>query len=80
MTERMVIKVTKCNSRLQFVSQIKNVTHKSLLESKNIADSVWDGKRTTGTLCLNESSITVDQWLKIVEPFSKNEFEWEIVK
>lgn len=64
------VKLTNCNGKLQFVKAIKDVTGKSLLESKNIADSVAKSKGLHGyeygTLLLNESSITPEQWEKIV--------------
>ena len=68
--ENKRVKLTNCNGKLQFVKAIKDVTGKSLLESKNIADSVAKSKGLHGyeygTLLLNESSITPEQWEKIV--------------
>ena len=68
--ENKRVKLTNCNGKLQFVKAIMDVTHKSLLESKNIADSVAKSKGLHGyeygTLLLNESSITPEQWEKIV--------------
>ena len=68
--ENKRIKLTKCEAKLHFVKTIMEVTGKSLLESKNIADSIIKCKGLNdyeyGTLLLNESSITSDQWKKIV--------------
>ena len=68
--ENKRVKLTNCNAKLQFVKAIKDVTGKSLLESKNIADSIAKPKGLHGyeygTLLLNESSITPEQWEKIV--------------
>jgi len=67
--ENKRVKLTNCDHKLQFVKAIMDVTHKSLLESKNIADSVAKSKGLHGyeygTLLLNESSITPEQWEKI---------------
>ena len=63
------IKLTKLAAKLQFVKAIKEVTGKSLLESKNIADSIAIPNGVSGykygTLLLNESSITPEQWEEI---------------
>lgn len=68
--ENKRIKLTNCESKLRFVKAIMDVTGKSLLESKNIADSIAKSKGLHGyeygTLLLNESSITPEQWEKIV--------------
>lgn len=73
------VKVTKCLSKLLFVKIIKDVTHKSLLESKNIADSLIDCHgRSQGVLLLNESSITVEEWEEIAITVKEN-LEWEYV-
>ena len=68
--ENKRIRLTKCESKLHFVKAIMDVTHKSLCESKNIADSIAKTKGLHsyeyGTLLLNESSITPEQWEKIV--------------
>lgn len=62
------IKVTECNYKLQFVKSIMDVTKKSLLESKNIADSLIDCHgRSQGVLLLNESSITPSEWEEIAK-------------
>lgn len=68
--ENKRIKLTKCAGKLQFVKAIMEVTKKSLLESKNIADlMVIPGafEHKFGTLLLNESSITPEQWEKITQ-------------
>lgn len=76
-----------CSNKLLFVKAIKEVTGKSLLEAKNIADSVikphYDeitGKSEYqyGTLLLNESSITPEQWEKVVQ-YPGLEIKWEYV-
>lgn len=71
--ENKRIKLTKLEAKLHFVKAIKEVTGKSLFESKNIADSIAKPRTNTGfrgyeygTLLLNESSITPEQWEKIV--------------
>ena len=61
------VKIIDCPAKLPFVKAIKEATGKSLLEAKNIADSVinynWhESKYDYGTLLLNESSITPEQW------------------
>ena len=67
--ENKRVKLTKCELKLHFVKTIMDVTGKSLLESKNIADSIVKPKGLNGyeygTLLLNESSITPEQWEKI---------------
>lgn len=67
--ENKRIKLTKCEAKLHFVKAIMDVTHKSLFESKNIADSIVKpkglGDYEYGTLLLNESSVTPEQWEKI---------------
>lgn len=72
-----IVRVTKCNAYLFFVKCVKNETKKSLFEAKNIVDSLLKNE-STGTLLLNESSITVKQWEKIVK-LMKDELEWEYV-
>lgn len=76
------VKLIDCPGKLQFVKAIKETTHKSLLEAKNIADSVinynWhESKYDYGMLLLNESSITPEQW----EEIAKNtpDLKWEYV-
>ena len=68
--ENKRIKLTKLEAKLHFVKTIMEVTGKSLLESKNIADSIVKTKGLGcyeyGTLLLNESSITPEQWEEIV--------------
>lgn len=73
-----IVRVTKCVAYLFFIKCIKEQTHKSLYEAKNIADSLLKKNGTAGTLLLNESSITVKQWEKIVK-LMKDELEWEYV-
>ena len=57
-----------------------DVTGKSLLESKNIADSIvkCNGLHyyEYGTLLLNESSITPEQWEKIANLCQDVKFEY----
>lgn len=78
--ENKRIRLTKCGSKLYFVKTIKEVTGKSLLESKNIADSIvkYNGLHDFeyGTLLLNESSITPKQWEKIANLCPDVEFEY----
>lgn len=76
------VKIISCPAKLQFVKTIVEVTGKSLLEAKNIADSVinynrYEEKYDYGTLLLNESSITPEQW----EEIAKNtpDLKWEYV-
>ena len=72
------IKLTKLEAKLHFVKSIMDVTKKSLLESKNIADSLAKynglGEYEFGTLLLNESSITPEQWEEIVKQCPDVEF------
>lgn len=80
--EHKRIKIISCPAKLQFVKAIKEVTHKSLLEAKNIADSVisynWHADRYDyGTLLLNESSITPEQWEEIAR--NTTDLKWEYV-
>lgn len=83
--ENKRIKLTKLAAKLQFVKAIKEVTGKSLLESKNIADLIAIPNGVSGykygTLLLNESSITPEQWEEITQhPSFKNaEVEFEYV-
>ena len=81
------VKILDCQGKLQFVKAIMKSTGKSLLEAKNIADSVvksyYDeitGKfgYQYGTLLLNESSITPEQWENIVQ-YPGVEIKWEYV-
>lgn len=78
--ENKRIKLTKCEKRLHFVKTIMEVTGKSLFESKNIADSIvkCNGLHDYeyGTLLLNESSITPEQWEKIANLCRDVEFEY----
>lgn len=83
-----IVKIKKCTFKLTFVKAIKDVTKKSLLECKNIADSVMKSKYAAstgtsyyeyGTLLLNESSITVEQWEKIAEAMD-SDLEWEYIE
>lgn len=86
-----IVKVTNCNRKLQFVKAIINNTSKSLYESKCIADSLImpdrdyysnGGMKSVGTLLLNESSITPEQWEAIVEQCNTDgtELEWSYVE
>lgn len=72
-----IVRVTKCGSYLFFVKCVKDESKKSLYEAKNIVDSLLKSE-PTGTLLLNESSITVKQWEKIVK-LMKDDLEWEYV-
>ena len=77
------VKILDCPTKLSFVKAIKESTGKSLLEAKNIADSVVNYDRHTdkyvcGTLLLNESSITPEQWEQIVK-YPGLEIKWEYV-
>jgi hypothetical protein len=78
--ENKRIKLTKCEARLHFVKTIMEVTSKSLFESKNIVDSIvkCNGLHDYeyGTLLLNESSITPEQWEKIANLCRDVEFEY----
>lgn len=73
-----IVQLTACPGKLQFVKAIMENTKKSLLESKNIADALWDYKKNPGILLLNESSITVEQWEKIAEQ-AKDNIKWHYV-
>lgn len=77
------VKILDCPNKLQIVKAIKESTGKSLLEAKNIVDSVvnydWHAdKYVYGTLLLNESSITPEQWENIVQ-YPELEIKWEYV-
>lgn len=80
--ENKRIKLTKCEKKLHFVKAIMEVTGKSLLESKNIADLIvmplGDGtlRYKYGILLLNESSITLEKWEEIVKQCPDIEFEY----
>lgn len=78
--ENKRIKLTKCEAKLHFVKTIMKVTGKSLLESKNVADSIVKPKGLNGyeygTLLLNESSITPEQWEKIANLCPDVKFEY----
>ena len=69
--ENKRVKITNCEGKLQFVKAIKEVTGKSLLECKNIADVLVIPNGLSGykygTLLLNESSITLEQWDEIAK-------------
>lgn len=77
-----IIKVTNCNTKLQFVKAIKDNTNKSLYESKCIADSLIVNNKSVGTLLLNESSVTPEQWEAIVEQCNATSvgLEWHYVE
>lgn len=77
------VKILDCPTKLPFIKAIMKSTGKSLLEAKNIADSVisydWHAsKYVYGTLLLNESSITPEQWENIVQ-YPEVEIKWEYV-
>lgn len=78
--ENKRVKLTKCSNILRFVKTIMDATGKSLLESKNIADSIVKPKGLDGyeygTLLLNESSITPEQWEKIANLCPDVKFEY----
>lgn len=78
--ENKRIRLTKCEAKLHFVKTIMEVTGKSLLESKNVADSIVKPKGLNGyeygTLLLNESSITPEQWEKIANLCPDVKFEY----
>lgn len=80
-----IVKVTNCSGKLPFVKAIVNNTNKSLYESKCIADSLImpssNGMKSVGTLLLNESSITTEQWEAIVKQCDETNvgLKWEYV-
>jgi len=81
-----IVKVTNCNETLRFVKAIKDSTNKSLHESKCIVDSLivptlGKGMKSVGTLLLNESSITPEQWEAIVKQCDETNvgLKWEYV-
>lgn len=80
--ENKRVKITKCGGKLQFVKAIKEVTGKSLLESKNIADILVIPNGVSGynygTLLLNRASITPEQWDEIAKQCDV-EIEFEYV-
>lgn len=79
------IKLTNCASKLRLVKAVADVTGKSLLECKNIADLLAIPNGTSsykyGTLLLNESSITPEQWEEITQNpyFIESETKFEYV-
>ena len=73
-----IVRLTSCTGKLQFVKAIMENTKKSLYESKNIADALWNNDKQSGTLLLNESSITVEQWEAIAQQAGNN-ITWEYV-
>lgn len=76
-----IVKVTNCNGKLQFVKAIMDNTKKSLRESKCIADSLIINDKSAGTLLLNESSVTVEQWEAIVKQCDETNvrLKWEYI-
>lgn len=79
-----IVKVTNCSAKLQFVKAIKENANKSLRESKCIADRLImpssNGMKSVGTLLLNESSITPEQWEAIVKQCETSAgLKWEYV-
>ena len=78
--ENKRVKLTNCKNILRFVKAIMDVTGKSLYDSKNIADSIVrpNGLHDYeyGTLLLNESSITPEQWEKIAKLCPDVQFEY----
>ena len=80
--EHKRVKIISCPEKLLFVKAIKESTGKSLLEAKNIAESVvklnpGGHGYDCGTLLLNESSITPQQWQEITK--NVKTLEWEYV-
>ena len=82
---KKIVKLKKCESKLIFVKTLQKVTRKSLLECKNIADSVMKCKYNGepgyeyGVLLLNESSITQEQWESVANAM-KDELKWEYIE
>lgn len=81
-----IVKVTNCNEMLSFVKAVKDNTNKSLRECKCIIDNLVafnlaEGTRSVGTLLLNESSITPEQWEAIVKQCDETNvgLKWEYV-
>lgn len=81
-----IVKINECTYKLRFVNALKNATNKSLLECKNIADSViktefkdGDIQYSYGVLLLNESSITQEQWESVANAM-KDELKWEYIE
>ena len=81
-----IVKVTNCNGMLPFVKAIKDNTNKPLRECKCIVDSLivptfGKGMKSVGTLLLNESSITPEQWEAIVKQCDETNvgLKWEYV-
>lgn len=81
------VKILDCPTILPFVRAIMESTGKSLFEAKNIADSVvkhhyneitGKSEYQYGTLLLNESSITTEQWEKVIQ-HPNLEIKWEYV-
>lgn len=78
--EHKRVKITNCPEILLFVKAIKESTGKSLLECRNIVDLIRvknDPTKLNGTLLLNESSITPQEWQEIAK--NVETLEWEYV-
>jgi len=79
------ILVTHCNSKLLLVKCIVQNTKKSLFEAKSIADTLMGtDNKCNGTLLLNESSMTPEQWEAVVTQYDNTEscndhIEWNYV-
>lgn len=67
------VKIIDCDSKSRFVKAIMEATGKSLLESRDIVPGFL--KYRHGTLLLNESSITPEQWEKITQDVP--DLKWE---
>lgn len=80
-----IVKVTNCNRKLRFAKAIMDNTKKSLYESACIVNSLITSNsgemKSVGTLLLNESSITPEQWETIVEECNAENvgLKWEYV-
>ena len=72
-----IVKVTQLLSKLGLAKVIESVTGKSLTEAQNIVNILFKDNES-GTLLLNESSITVKQWEKIAKSYK--DMCWEYVE
>lgn len=83
-TRKRII-LTHCESKIQLVKCIMNNAKKNISEAKSIADTLFGiNNRCGGTLLLNESSITPEQWEAIVTEYDNDEscndhIEWNYV-
>ena len=76
------IKINKCTSKLNLIVAVKTETKRPLLESKNIVETLIDQHgRTAGTLQLNRSSISQEEWERIVSSKYLKDItlEWQYV-